>query len=114
MTKWVLSEYEMMELQAERDAALARVAELEAAIPRAYERGRGDAAKALANIFPRPAPENQTWTICPNTLVFIRDNAGEWAEDAYLETVEAIALSIQRLSSISAITPPADLGKEVE
>jgi hypothetical protein len=84
-------------LQAERDAALARVAELEAALPRAYERGRDDAA----DIGRMGIKDNG---MAKSMAHFVEHR--DWG--LYRITCNTYAKKIR------ALTPPADLGKGVK
>lgn len=64
---------------------------------------RADCAAPQGQVLPKPSPGNETWTVCPDYLVELRDQAGEWAEQTSLEAVEAILLAFVKSS---ALTPP--------
>jgi hypothetical protein len=45
------------------------------------------------------------WIIPVDVLCEIRDEAGEWAEEAYLETVERIALAVEARILAALVQP---------
>lgn len=58
----------------------------------------------------KPLPRNESsriggWTIPADVLCAIRDEAGEWAEESYLETVECICLATEA-RILAALQPP--------
>ncbi|WP_312527081.1 hypothetical protein [Paracoccus sp. (in: a-proteobacteria)] len=65
-----------------------------------------DAARVSGTIkaLDRPSPENSTWTICPETLIAIRDAAEGRCDELDLEHVEAIALAVEA-RILAAIQP---------
>ena len=52
----------------------------------------------------RSGPDKSTWTLCPDMLIALRKESGEWAEYTDLETVEAIALAVEA-RILSALEP---------